>query len=59
MLQIIIYGDTSLDLQLRLRLIADPAKTLWQALLEETADLVDLNAAILMLSMHTASITVA
>ena len=43
--QVIIYGDTSLDLQLRLRLAGiDPAKTFVASSPEETADLVDLNA---------------
>lgn len=43
--QVIIYGDTSLDLQLRLRLAGiDPAKTFVASSPEETADLVDLDA---------------
>ena len=43
--QVIIYGDTSLDLQLRLRLAGiDSAKTFVASSPEETADLVDLNA---------------
>lgn len=43
--QVIIYGDTSYDLQLRLRFAGiDPEKTFMASTPEETADLVDLDA---------------